>query len=608
MRRVRSKKDRHRQGLGEQIENPANNGVRVYARAGSKRKHAAEEPENELLSAKLSGRILKSAREQQAEIDAEDGQDALHQRLGGVRGSSKVDLSAGALAAALARAADSSDEDSDADAGLDLPTATRRGAARTNAAAAPVSMAAGKAMNIKGKAPLGGNPVKGMGPAGSDSEDEDDDLDKELRARTLSSLSASTSAGTTSAAPRSSARRSAMSSYTTGAAAGDPSETSRGKPGAAGRAATVDADFVDLGEEEVSAEDERALAAFMAPGAEGYRQSSLGDLVLAKLREQQKDRGLSMLPEEGEEMVPKGLDQKVVEVYRAVGKLLSRFTVGKVPKAFKIVPNLKNWEEVLWLTDPDTWSPHAMYEATKLFVSNLNARLAQRFLALVLLPRVRRDIKEHQKLHFALFMALKKATYKPGAFYKGLLLPLAASCTCSLREAVIFSSVLKRTSIPVLHSAAALLRMAEMEYCGTTSFFMRVLLDKKYALPYRVVDALVDHFVRFADDERSMPVVWHQTLLCFVQRYKDEVRPEDKGLLRKLCSVQSHYLVTPEVIRELDHSRARGSAASQLSGGQQVAGGRGAALQPAGPHLAVIGKNVSENVRNMPPVMMLDDE
>jgi essential nuclear protein 1 len=34
---------------------------------------------------------------------------------------------------------------------------------------------------------------------------------------------------------------------------------------------------------------------------------------------------------------------------------------------------------------------------------------------------------------------------------------------------------------------------AEMEYCGTTSFFMRVLLDKKYALPYRVVDALVSH-------------------------------------------------------------------------------------------------------------------
>lgn len=30
-----------------------------------------------------------------------------------------------------------------------------------------------------------------------------------------------------------------------------------------------------------------------------------------------------------------------------------------------------------------------------------------------------------------------------------------------------------------------------MPYSGTNSFFLRVLLDKKYALPYRVVDALV---------------------------------------------------------------------------------------------------------------------
>ena len=101
---------------------------------------------------------------------------------------------------------------------------------------------------------------------------------------------------------------------------------------------------------------------------------------------------------------------------------------------------------------------------------------------------------------------------------QGLLLPLCASGTCTLREAVIVSSVLRRVSVPVLHSAAALLRMAEMPYSGTTSFFIRVLLDKKYALPYRVVDALVDHFVRFRREERTLPVVWHQALLCFVQR------------------------------------------------------------------------------------------
>ncbi len=66
----------------------------------------------------------------------------------------------------------------------------------------------------------------------------------------------------------------------------------------------------------------------------------------------------------------------------------------------------------------ESWSVHAVYEATRLFVSNLNARLAQRFLALVLLPRVRWEIRSQKKLHFALFQALRKATYKPGAFYK----------------------------------------------------------------------------------------------------------------------------------------------------------------------------------------------
>lgn len=66
--------------------------------------------------------------------------------------------------------------------------------------------------------------------------------------------------------------------------------------------------------------------------------------------------------EEAEEEVPEGLDEKVVQVYRGVGKLLSRYTVGKVPKAFKIIPNLKNWEDVLYLTDPDMWSPQAMFE------------------------------------------------------------------------------------------------------------------------------------------------------------------------------------------------------------------------------------------------------
>ena len=49
---------------------------------------------------------------------------------------------------------------------------------------------------------------------------------------------------------------------------------------------------------------------------------------------------------DGEAPVPEGLPPKVVDVYQAVGKIMSRYSAGKVPKAFKLIPTLKNWEEV----------------------------------------------------------------------------------------------------------------------------------------------------------------------------------------------------------------------------------------------------------------------
>lgn len=40
-----------------------------------------------------------------------------------------------------------------------------------------------------------------------------------------------------------------------------------------------------------------------------------------------------------------------------------------------------------------------------------------------------------------------------------------------------------------------MLKIAEMPYNGANSIFLRLLIDKKYALPFRVVDALVFHFL-----------------------------------------------------------------------------------------------------------------
>jgi len=57
------------------------------------------------------------------------------------------------------------------------------------------------------------------------------------------------------------------------------------------------------------------------------------------------------------------------------------------------------------------------------------------------------------------------------------------------------------------------------------------------------VDALVDHFARFSADERQLPTVWHQALLVFVQRYKHEIRAEDKAALKRVTRAQHHHQV-----------------------------------------------------------------
>lgn len=102
-----------------------------------------------------------------------------------------------------------------------------------------------------------------------------------------------------------------------------------------------------------------------------------------------------------------------------------------------------------------------------------------------------------------------------------------------------------------------------MDYTGPTSVFIRVLLDKKYALPYKVVDALVFHFIRFKREQRQLPVLWHQSFLVFVQRYKSDLTADQKDALLDVLRVKVHAQITPEIRREIVHSVARGEEVVQ---------------------------------------------
>ena len=62
---------------------------------------------------------------------------------------------------------------------------------------------------------------------------------------------------------------------------------------------------------------------------------------------------------------------------------------------------------------------------------------------------------------------------------------------------------------------------------------------------------------RFQTDRRSLPVLWHQSLLTFTQRYKDSVSLEQRDALLALLRVHRHAQITDEVRRELMNARCR---------------------------------------------------
>ena len=64
---------------------------------------------------------------------------------------------------------------------------------------------------------------------------------------------------------------------------------------------------------------------------------------------------------------------------------------------------------------------------------------------------------------------------------------------------------------------------------------------------------------RFGDYQKAKRMMFvHQSLLTFVQRYKNELTKQQKDDLENLVRYHKHQLVTPEILRELRNSQKQG--------------------------------------------------
>ncbi|ODV95876.1 hypothetical protein PACTADRAFT_49316 [Pachysolen tannophilus NRRL Y-2460] len=345
-------------------------------------------------------------------------------------------------------------------------------------------------------------------------------------------------------------------------------------------------------EEEINEDDiamfESYFKASSSSSSAPFSSFNLADKVMAKLQEQQDQK--SRDDEDGESLQARQRDKvllppKVIEVYTKIGQVLKNYRRGKLPKLFKVIPSLRNWEDVLYVTNPQEWSPQACYEATKLFVSNLTSRQAEKFVHNILLDRFRDNIEddENHKLNYHLYRSLKKSLYKPAAFFKGFLYPLVEE-NCTLRESIIAGSILSKVSIPVVHSSLALSWLTEQPFQPATMVFIRILLEKKYALPYQTVDHLVFYFMNFRilnnnnnnnnnnmdmdmdmginskktkQEAPPLPLVWHKAFLAFAQRYKNDITEDQRDFLLETVRQRGHDKVGPEIRRELLAGKVR---------------------------------------------------
>jgi essential nuclear protein 1 len=217
----------------------------------------------------------------------------------------------------------------------------------------------------------------------------------------------------------------------------------------------------------------------------------------------------------------------------------------------------ENWEELLNITEPFNWTPAAMYEATIKFSSS-EVLMTNIFYEKYLLPAIRNDIKIHKKLNVHYYNCLKRCIFKPSAFFKGIIFPLSKNL--SSKEAAIIGSILRKCSIPVNHSSAALIELIKLCKNGKNGisfgalYFMKILLMKKYAFPIFVKEELCKFFLSYENFKEKLPVMFHQVLLIFVQFYKLDLTPDEKNKLKIFNEKKGHYAIQNEINKELNYN------------------------------------------------------
>merc|ERR1712141_178782 len=92
----------------------------------------------------------------------------------------------------------------------------------------------------------------------------------------------------------------------------------------------------------INKKDEQAFERFMNKST-GPRRT-LAEILQEKITEKRTE--VDTMYSDVDSLQQRDLDPRVVEMYQSVGKILSKYRSGKVPKAFKVIAQFRNWEDL----------------------------------------------------------------------------------------------------------------------------------------------------------------------------------------------------------------------------------------------------------------------
>ena len=83
---------------------------------------------------------------------------------------------------------------------------------------------------------------------------------------------------------------------------------------------------------------------------------TIADIIMEKLAEKKTEIQTQMSDDSRNvSNTNPEMDERVVRMYTQIREVLQKYRSGKLPKAFKILPSLSNWEHILYITEPDNW-------------------------------------------------------------------------------------------------------------------------------------------------------------------------------------------------------------------------------------------------------------